>query len=105
MSLRTRLQRLERIAPPAVRADASAEGADPPCPPGLDPHDWARRMRTSRCIEGRLGGSLRRDEYAPDMDEGDRRSMDERDQVFAELARTYAPGVTSGPWPLAGGPP
>ena len=85
MRLQTRLGRLERKAPPLTGASESDEASDPPCPVGINPADWSFRLRVARCGEARLNGLLRPDEYLPDMDEGERRYVDDLAKVFAEL--------------------
>ena len=96
MSLRTRVQRLERSVSQTCQVEPQREdlfarmkrhaeylrGEAPrpperPCPPGIDPAQWACRMRIGRCLDYRQTGELGPDEYLPEMDEAERRYLDD----------------------------
>jgi hypothetical protein len=71
---------------------------DPPCPSWFAPHDWASRMRVSRCSEGRLAGVLQPGQYLPDMDEEECRYVDGLAAAFAVFLHSQAhePGCAVG---------
>jgi hypothetical protein len=106
LSLRTRLQRLERKAADHDRGQVPREDVftrirrfeayfrgegprpeDPPCPPSYDPAEWASRMRIGRCLEYRMTGELPNDGYLPDMTAEERKHMD-LDAALASGAAT-----------------
>ena len=96
MTLRRRLQALERQADAAKRDVWSAPGdasgraqalanyhaglgprpPAPPCPPWQDPVAWAAQVRLNDCIDDRIFGKLADGQYHAGMTEADRNFVD-----------------------------
>jgi hypothetical protein len=92
MTIRRRLQHLEQQVRHAKSAAAPwwETGCEPmidPCPPWLDPTDWACRIRAGDCLLARGRGELPADQYLPRMTELDRRYADDLTEVWQVFLR------------------
>jgi hypothetical protein len=112
VKFRERLQRLEKLAQgnrqvvqaPAPWWETGGEPMIDPCPPWLDPEDWACRIRVGDCLLARGRGELPADQYLPGMAEADRRYADDLTEVWQIFLRfSTAAGQATGSPTLAHG--
>ena len=118
MRLRARLHRLELAAacnplalPQALSATSEqrlayrrGEGQrppDPPCPNGINPADWASRLRVGRCIEDRATGTLPHGDYLPDLDNDERSYVDAVVDTIEMVGRYTQPSTGPGGAPCS----